>query len=100
MSSDPPEQTPPEQTPDPDSPRRPSSRLYPTLLKVGAGVGTVAAVGGAVIAIWGNVILTERVLPRVKVAIDKAIERPVELGAVEGFSLWSVRLGKTVMPPT
>ncbi|MGB3298249.1 MAG: hypothetical protein WBA76_08255, partial [Phormidesmis sp.] len=89
------EPTPPNQRPVP----RPPSRRRSILIKVGAGLGSVVVLGGVVVAIWGNLIITQWILPRVKAAIDGAIERPIDIGDVEGFSLWSVRLGKTTLPP-
>ena len=88
------ELTPPSLPPAPRPPRRRS-----ILLKVGVGLGAAVVVGGVVIAVWGNLIITRWILPRVKAAIDGAIERPIDIGDVEGFSLWSVRLGKTTLPP-
>ncbi len=90
--ANPSEPVPPSQLP---APRRRRS----IWIKVGAGLGSVVLVGGAVVAIWGNLIITQWILPRVKAAIDGAIERPIDIGDVEGFSLWSVRLGKTTLPP-
>ena len=86
---------PPNQPPAPHPPRR----RHPMLIKVGAGLGSAVLLGGVVVAIWGNLIITQWVLPRVEAAIDGAIERPIDIGDVEGFSLWSVRLGKTTLPP-
>lgn len=60
----------------------------------------VTAVGGVVLAIWGNRIVTALLLPRVTASVDEAIARPTELGDVEGLSFWGVRLGKSVIPPT
>ncbi|MEL7331774.1 MAG: DUF748 domain-containing protein, partial [Cyanobacteria bacterium J06560_2] len=87
------------QTPEPPPPKR-SRRWLKWVLRLGAGVGTVSVIGGVVFVIWGERIVTELLLPRVATSIDKAIQRPAELGDVEGFSFWGVRLGKTVIPPT
>ncbi len=84
-----------DQSPGPQSPR-----LYSLLLKAGAGLGTVVLIGGAVFVVWGDRIITERILPRIEVAIEDAVDRPIKLGASQGTSLWGVRLGKTVVPPT
>ena len=94
--SDTPDSSPPEQA----STNLPSHRLRNTLLTVAAGLGIVTAVGGVVLAIWGNRIVTALLLPRVTASVDKAIKRPTELGEVEGFSFWGVRLGKSVIPPS
>ncbi len=107
--SDMPELTPPDQTPpDPTStdltplppPRGPSNRWLRWLLTIGFGLGGFAAVGAVVFVVWGDRIVTRLLLPRVASSVDKAIARPAELGEVEGFSFWGVRLGKTVIPPT
>ncbi len=94
--SDTPDSLPPEQAPIPS----PSHRLRNTILTVAAGLGVVTAVGGVVLAVWGNKIVTALLLPRVTASVDEAIKRPTELGDVEGFSFWGVRLGKSVIPPT
>lgn len=96
--SDLPERTPPEQPPVPRSPRH--RRLYKTLLQVGIGLGTGAVAIAVVGYVWGDRIVTELLLPRVADSVDKAIKRPTELGDVEGFTFWGVKLGKTVIPPT
>ncbi|MGB3789747.1 MAG: DUF748 domain-containing protein, partial [Phormidesmis sp.] len=93
--SDPPDSLPPEQ-----APLRPPHRLRNTLLTVAAGLGIATAIGGVVLAVWGNKIVTALLLPRVTASVDDAIKRPAELGDVEGFSFWGVRLGKSVIPPT
>ncbi|MGC1216013.1 MAG: hypothetical protein WA883_00980, partial [Phormidesmis sp.] len=99
----PPGQTPPGQTPigPPPSPRDDhSNRWLKWLLRIGLGLGSVVAVGGVVFVVWGDRIVTQLLLPRVASSVDEAIKRPAELGDVEGFSFWGVRLGKTVIPPT
>ncbi|MBE9063446.1 translocation/assembly module TamB domain-containing protein [cf. Phormidesmis sp. LEGE 11477] len=97
--SDTPDSTPPEQAPDPSSQRR-SHRLRNTLLAIAGGVGVITVVGGVVFYIWGNRIVTALLLPRVTAAVDEAIDRPTELGDVEGLTFWGVRLGRSVIPPT
>ncbi|MGD1897199.1 MAG: translocation/assembly module TamB domain-containing protein [Phormidesmis sp.] len=77
-----------------------SRRWLSWLLKAGAGIVTVVVIGGVVFLVWGDHIVTELLLPRVATAVDDAIKRPAELGDVEGFSFWGVKLGKTVIPPT
>lgn len=103
--SNPPEPSPPDQTPEPISeplldPRPPRRRYAPLLLKVGAGVGTGVALVGAAGWIWGDRIINTYILPRVEVEIAKSIDRPIDLGEVEGFTFWGVRLGETVLPAT
>ncbi len=93
---DTPDSLPPEQAPI----SAPSHRVRNTILTIAAGLGAATAVGGVVLAIWGNKIVTALLLPRVTASVDEAIKRPTELGDVEGFSFWGVRLGKSVIPPT
>ena len=88
-------------SPEPSSESRPSRRRWRTiLLRVGAGAGTLAGVAGIVAVVWGDRILNAKVLPRVEAEIEKTIERPFELGEIEGFAFWGVRLGKSTMPAT
>ena len=94
--SDMPDSTPPEQGPRPNS----SRRFRNTLLAITGGVGVVAVAGAVVVAVWGNRIVTALLLPRVTASVDKAIDRPTELGDVVGLTFWGVRLGKSVIPPT
>lgn len=75
-------------------------RLWKILGGMGLGLGVIVASGGVVLYVWGARIATNLLLPRVTEAINDSIQRPIELGDVEGFSLWGVRLGKTVIPPT
>ena len=89
--------TPPDQTPEPDPPRH---RLRKVLLRVGAGLGILTVSTGVVAVVWGDRIVTELLLPQISASVDKAIKRPAELGDVEGFTFWGVKLGKTVVPPT
>ena len=79
--------------------RRPR-RLWKILAGVGIGIGSIVTVGGVVFWIWGDRIVTNLLLPRVAQTLDESIKRPVELGDVEGFTFWGVRLGPTVIPPT
>ncbi len=97
---DTPDPLPPEQATPEQSSSHSSHRLRNTLLTVAGGLGVVTAVGGVVLAVWGNRIVTALLLPRVTASVDEAIARPTELGDVEGFSFWGVRLGKSVIPPT
>ncbi|WP_141242255.1 hypothetical protein [Leptolyngbya sp. BC1307] len=74
-------------TPEP-TPSQPSHRLYSLLLKASAGLGTVVLLGGVGFVIWGDRIITERILPRIEVAIEDAVDRPIKLGASQGTSLF------------
>ncbi len=90
----------PEENLEPTPPPRRPHRLRRFLLRAGIGVGALAATVGVVGVIWGDRIINETVLPRLEDEIEKAIDRPVELGNVERFYFWGVRLGTTTMPPT
>lgn len=86
--------------PEPDSPP-PSSRHWPsTLLKIGAGAGGVAILGGIAGVIWGGRLVNQGVMPRVEQTIADTIGRPVELGDLEHLSLQGVEIGATTIPPT
>ena len=81
-------------------PQRPRRRWLSLLLKASAGLGGVVFVGGGVFVILGDYIVTTYILPRIEVAIEDAVNRPIKLGKAKGTSLWGVRLGETVIPPT
>lgn len=110
--SDSPNLTPPEEPPEAlpealsenltDASSRPRwpRRLAWLALKVGLGMGAVIAAGGAVFVIWGDRIITERILPRLEIAIEETIDRPIQFGEAKGTSLWGIRLNQTVIPPT
>lgn len=79
----------------------PPSRSYAALLlKAGVGVGAVVAAGSVVGTLWGSRIINTQVLPRVEAEIADTIDRPIDLGDVERWSLTGVQLGKTIVPPT
>ena len=103
-SDQPPESEGVEESPDeslaPTPPPRRPHRLRRFLVGAGIGVGALAATVGVVGVIWGDRIINQTVLPRLEDEIEKAIDRPVELGNVERFYFWGVRLGTTTLPPT
>ncbi|MEM9264390.1 MAG: translocation/assembly module TamB domain-containing protein [Cyanobacteria bacterium P01_F01_bin.13] len=84
-------------TPSEQPPRRPYLAL---LLKVGAGLGVVIALGSIAGAIWGKRIINSKVLPLVEAEIADIIDRPIELGDLERLSFSGVQLGKTTLPST
>ncbi len=70
--------------------KRPSTiAIMFSLVALGAG-GTI----------WTYVFITQKLVPLVSEQITKIVNRPVELGSVERFSLNSIRFGRSVMPPT
>ena len=97
--SDIPDLPPSDQIPEQEPPRR-AHRWRRVLLKVGAGLGISVVAVGVVAVVWGDRLVTNLLLPRISASVDEAIKRPAELGDVEGFTFWGVKLGKTVVPPT
>ena len=92
------------QPPDPKPPEKPS--LLTTLAKqlkspktLFSGVVAIAAVGS--LGYWGlQVLVKQKLPPFLETQIGKFIERPIDLGEVESFSLNSITFGETVIPPT
>ena len=92
----------PPPNPEPQKPSR-AKRLVnkvkssPKLLISGAVA--IAAAGG--LGYWGMQVLVKKKLPPfLENQIANIIERPIDLGEVKGFSLNSIKFGKTVIPPT
>ncbi len=92
--------TPP--NPKPQKPN-PAKRLVNKLKsspKLLAG-GAIAIAAAGSLGYWGVQVLVKKKLPPfLENQIGKIIERPIDLGEVEGFSLNSIRFGETVIPPT
>ena len=61
------------------------------------GVLTIAGIGGT---LWATKYVYEDIVPIVETSLEKEINRPVKLGKVQGFSLGSLRLGKSEIPAT
>lgn len=83
--------------PQPRARRRWSARLW---LGVGLGVGTTLLVAGAIAIRWALQYVDERLAPQVSEVLSDLLDRPVEVGDVEGFTLDSIRLGESSVPPT
>ncbi|MBE9047049.1 hypothetical protein IQ255_22060 [Pleurocapsales cyanobacterium LEGE 10410] len=67
--------------------------------KLIGGTVAIAAVGS--LGYWGvRVLVKQKLPPFLETQIGKIIERPIDLGEVEGFSLNSITFGETVIPPT
>jgi translocation and assembly module TamB len=55
---------------------------------------------GALGAYRAWIFIQEDLAPEVETSLARTLNRPVELGAVEGFSLSSLRFGASAVPPT
>ena len=74
-------------------------KLKPSPKKAAGGVIAIAALGG--LGYWGlDVLVKKKLPPFLETQIGKFIERPIDLGEVEGFSLSGIEFGRTVIPPT
>ncbi|MBT9313488.1 translocation/assembly module TamB domain-containing protein [Leptothoe kymatousa] len=81
-----------------EQPPRPSH--WGLLLKVGAGLGVVIALGSIAVAVGGKRVINGKLLPLVEAKITDAVDRPIELGELEQLSLTGVQLGETLIPAT
>ena len=79
--------------------RRFINKLKSSPKKVAGGIVAIAALSS--LGYWGlQVLVKKKVPPLLESQIGKIIERPIDLGEVEGFSLNSIKFGETVIPPT
>ena len=89
-------------TPEPEKPnplKRLANKLTSSPKKLTGGIVAIAALGG--LGYWGTGFLVRQKLPPLlESQIGKIIERPIDLGEVESFSLNSIKFGETVIPPT
>ncbi len=86
----------PEQGSPPPSPRRRRSLI--SRLAVPLGIASVVGVGAGV---WfANRFVNEQLAPLVQTNLTQLLDRPVELGRVERYSLNSLRFGKSGIPAT
>ena len=92
--------TPPNPEPQKPSPvKRLVNKLKSSPKLLAGGAIAIAAAGS--LGYWGMQVLVKKKLPPfLEDQIANIIERPIDLGEVEGFSLNSIRFGKTVIPPT
>ncbi len=75
------------------------NKLKSSPKKAAGGIVAIAALGS--LGYWGLDTLVKKKLPPVlENQIGKFIERPIDLGQVEGFSLSGIEFGETVIPPT
>ncbi len=63
-------------------------------------VGALFLAGGATGAVYGWYFVMNKLSPLVSVELTKLIQRPVAVGPVTGFSLSTISLGKSNVPPT
>ncbi|MEG4915941.1 translocation/assembly module TamB domain-containing protein [Microcoleus sp. B7-D4] len=75
---------------------RPHRRWWRLLLLSGTGLGILALVGAAVGYQW----VREKLAPLVETEVSQLLKRPVQLGRLEGFSLTSLRFGRSTLPAT
>ena len=79
--------------------RRFVNKLKSSPKKVAGGIVAIAALMS--LGYWGlQVLVKKKVPPLLESQIGKIIERPIDLGEVESFSLNSINFGETVIPPT
>ncbi|MCC0176335.1 translocation/assembly module TamB domain-containing protein [Waterburya agarophytonicola K14] len=75
------------------------SKLKASPKKTASGIVAIAALGS--LGYWGlDVLVKKKLPPFLETQISKFVERPIDLGEVEGFSLSGIEFGKTVIPPT
>lgn len=79
---------------------RSSHRSFSPWVKIAAGLGVIAAAGAIVAVVWGERLIETQVLPVVEDEIENTIGRPIDLGTVEGLSIWGIRLQNVIIPPT
>jgi len=75
---------------------RPHRRWWRLVLLSGTGLGIIALVGGAVALAW----VREKLAPLVETQVSQLLDRPVQVGRLERFSLTSLRFGRSTVPAT
>ena len=75
---------------------RPHRRWWRLVLLSGTGLGLIALVGGAVALAW----VREKLAPLVETQVSELLDRPVQIGRLERFSLTSLRFGRSTVPAT
>ena len=68
---------------------RPHRRWWRLVLLSGTGLGLIALVGAAVALAW----VREKLAPLVETQVSQLLDRPVQVGRLERFSLTSLRFG-------
>jgi translocation and assembly module TamB len=75
---------------------RPHRRWWRLVLLSGTGLGIIALVGAAVALAW----VREKLAPLVETQVSQLLDRPVQVGRLERFSLTSLRFGRSTVPAT
>jgi len=75
---------------------RPYRRWWRLVLLSGTGLGIIALVGAAVALAW----VREKLAPLVENQVSQLLDRPVQVGRLERFSLTSLRFGRSTVPAT
>ena len=75
---------------------RPHRRWWRLVLLSGTGLGIIALVGGAVALAW----VREKLAPLVETQVSQLLDRPVQVGRLERFSLTSLRFSRSTVPAT
>ncbi|MEG4292705.1 translocation/assembly module TamB domain-containing protein [Microcoleus sp. C2C3] len=75
---------------------RPHRRWWRLVLLSGTGLGLIALVGAAVALAW----VREKLAPLVETQVSQLLDRPVQVGRLERFSLTSLRFGRSAVPAT
>ncbi|MBE9012146.1 translocation/assembly module TamB domain-containing protein [Pseudanabaenaceae cyanobacterium LEGE 13415] len=91
------------QSPDPNNrPETPARRrLWLVLLgRVGVPIAILSALGLGAGLWYGSKFVQNDLAPLVEQNLSELLDRPVDLGQVEGFSLTSLRFGKSSIPAT
>ncbi len=84
--------------PNPTPPTPPRSRRRLQRIALPLGIGVLAGLGG--VAWWGVKFVNEDLSPLVSQTLTKTLNRPVQVGKVEGFSLTGIRFGPSSLPAT
>ena len=77
-------------------PPRPHRRWWRLVLLSGTGLGIIALVGAAVALAW----VREKLAPLVETQVSQLLDRPVQVGRLERFSLTSLRFAPSTVPAT
>ena len=88
---------PPNNRPEPPTRRRVWLML---LSRVGLPIAALSAIGIAGGIWYGSKFIQNDLAPLIQESLSKSLDRPVELGKVESFSLTGLRFGKSAIPAT